>query len=426
MRFFKALFVSTTLLFIFACGSKDTLTGGPEDTVKPEIVSVYPEEKENISNGEIELVFNKNLDKASVERSIYFYPAVEDLRIKTSKSVVSITFNPDTLEDTNYFLTINKSLKDIRNNNMLENQTLIYSKGILNKYKIRGVIEYEDDVEKGHNTYLTVLTADSLYIFSKKLTRDRFEVSNLNPSDYFLRAYSDINDNDKYDFGKDPYFEGPFTQKMRSVKLEMAVADSTLPKLRSGRFKYDNQLSLNMSEELKRFESISIIAVEDSTEVPYTYFDIDGSNVNLITESVDTLTYKVIIENMEDLKGNIRERMAVEVQGIVKPDTLAPIVVETIPQDGRTIKTLNPEIEITFSEIIPKSYLVCKLVEVESGREIKLTNLGKDSHKAVFMPTQKLRPYYSYKFIVSKSTADAKFNFLKEDYIINFLPVAEE
>ncbi len=426
MRLFRALTIVAILTLLVACGSKDTLTGGPEDTVKPEIVSVYPEEREDISAGQIELIFNKNLDKVSVERSIYIYPAVEDMNLKVSKSTVTITFETEQMEESNYYLTINKSLKDIRNNTMESNQTLVFRKGEFNEYKIRGVVQYEEGAEKGHRTFVTVLTSDSLFILSQKLKSDRFEIPNLNPADYFLRAYTDNNDNERYDFGRDLFFEGPFTQSMRSIRLNMAVADSTLPKLRSGRFQYDNQLSLSLSEELKSFESITITSLKDSTEVPYKYAVLNDNYLNLITEPVDTLKYKVTIKGMEDLKGNLRELMAVEVQGIVKPDTLAPSIISTFPEDGRTIKTLNPRILVEFSEIIPKAYLVCKLQEVESGRELKLTTLSSDSHLAEFMPANKLRPYYSYKFIVTKSTADAKFNFLAEDYIINFLPVAEE
>jgi methionine-rich copper-binding protein CopC len=258
------------------------------------------------------------------------------------------------------------------------------------------------------------------------LESDRFEIEYLNPADYLLRSYADVNDNTRYDFGKDLFYEGIFQQSERSARLYHALADSTLPKIRSGRFQYRTQLSLNLSEEISKFESIKITAKNDSITIPYTFAVINEKYLNLITEPVDTLTYKVSIEGMEDLKGNIREATAINVKGVTIRDTIPPTILSTEPEDGRTVKTLNPEITITFSEIIPKQYLGCNLYEIETGKEIKLTNLKGNNSTVVFMPIQKLRPYYSYRFVVNNSTADTAFNYMKEDYEIVFLPVAEQ
>ena len=414
------------LLLLSACGSKDTLTGGPVDEVNPEILSVYPEELQDIGSGEIELVFSKDLDKVSVDRAIYIYPAVENLEVKIKKSTVKITFEPTLQEDTNYYLTINSNLKDVRNNSFEKPQTLTFKHGKLNTYKVRGVITYEDETLKGKPVSLSLLTSDSLLVMNTTLESDRFEIEYLNPADYLLRSYADVNDNTRYDFGKDLFYEGIFQQSERSARLYHALADSTLPKIRSGRFQYRTQLSLNLSEEISKFESIKITAKNDSITIPYTFAVINEKYLNLITEPVDTLTYKVSIEGMEDLKGNIREATAINVKGVTIRDTIPPTILSTEPEDGRTVKTLNPEITITFSEIIPKQYLGCNLYEIETGKEIKLTNLKGNNSTVVFMPIQKLRPYYSYRFVVNNSTADTAFNYLKEDYEIVFLPVAEQ
>jgi len=414
------------LLLLSACGSKDTLTGGPVDEVNPEILSVYPEELQDIGSGEIELVFSKDLDKVSVDRAIYIYPAVENLEVKIKKSTVKITFEPTLQEDTNYYLTINSNLKDVRNNSFEKPQTLTFKHGKLNTYKVRGVITYEDETLKGKPVSLSLLTSDSLLVMNTTLESDRFEIEYLNPADYLLRSYADVNDNTRYDFGKDLFYEGIFQQSERSARLYHALADSTLPKIRSGRFQYRTQLSLNLSEEISKFESIKITAKNDSITIPYTFAVINEKYLNLITEPVDTLTYKVSIEGMEDLKGNIREATAINVKGVTIRDTIPPTILSTEPEDGRTVKTLNPEITITFSEIIPKQYLGCNLYEIETGKEIKLTNLKGNNSTVVFMPIQKLRPYYSYRFVVNNSTADTAFNYMKEDYEIVFLPVAEQ
>ncbi|MDP8231561.1 MAG: Ig-like domain-containing protein [Candidatus Zophobacter franzmannii] len=414
------------LLLLSACGSKDTLTGGPVDEVNPEILSVYPEELQDIGSGEIELVFSKDLDKVSVDRAIYIYPAVENLEVKIKKSTVKITFEPTLQEDTNYYLTINSNLKDVRNNSFEKPQTLTFKHGKLNTYKVRGVITYEDETLKGKPVSLSLLTSDSLLVMNTTLESDRFEIEYLNPADYLLRSYADVNDNTRYDFGKDLFYEGIFQQSERSARLYHALADSTLPKIRSGRFQYRTQLSLNLSEEISKFESIKITAKNDSITIPYTFAVINEKYLNLITEPVDTLTYKVSIEGMEDLKGNIREATAINVKGVTIRDTIPPTILSTEPEDGRTVKTLNPEITITFSEIIPKQYLGCNLYEIETGKEIKLTNLKGNNSTVIFMPIQKLRPYYSYRFVVNNSTADTAFNYMKEDYEIVFLPVAEQ
>ncbi|MBN2829834.1 MAG: Ig-like domain-containing protein [Candidatus Cloacimonetes bacterium] len=422
----RLLVLAFIILSLISCGSKDSLTGGPIDTVRPELVSVYPEELQEIGDGKIELVFTKELDKISTERSVYIFPPVENLNVKSSKSTVNISFKSDLQPDTNYFLTLSKSLKDIHNNTLEKNKTLIFKHGKLNTYKVRGVVTYEKDEFKGHPVNLSVLTTDSLLVLTSIIENDRFEIPNLNPGDYLLRAYSDVNENFRYDFGKDLFFEGIFSQKKTSIRLELALADSTLPKLRSGRFQYKTYLNLNISEEIKKFDTITITANNDSLTIPYSYAVIDENYLNLITGAVDTLTYKVTVTGMEDLKGNIRKATAINVKGITKQDTLPPTIIKTWPEDGRTIKTLNPEIQITFSEIIPKKQLVCSLTEIESGKEIKLSTLLGDSSKAMLMPIQKLKPYYSYRFVISAATADAAYNFMEKDYEITFLPVAME
>ncbi|MCD4796383.1 MAG: Ig-like domain-containing protein [Candidatus Cloacimonetes bacterium] len=107
--------------------------------------------------------------------------------------------------------------------------------------------------------------------------------------------------------------------------------------------------------------------------------------------------------------------------GITVRDTIAPLILSTIPRNGSTISTLYPEITILFSEIILQDNFHVSFIEVETGRKIEPVILKNDSDEYRIKPKESLVNYSSYRCLIN--VLDAENNEIERDYELNFIPI---
>jgi len=89
-----------------SCGSRRSPTGGPEDTEKPKVLTTYPAQFGQLSDGRIEINFSKSLDKSSVAQAVYIYPPIQNKKITVDKSTMRIRIDEKLKQDTNYYITL--------------------------------------------------------------------------------------------------------------------------------------------------------------------------------------------------------------------------------------------------------------------------------------------------------------------------------
>ncbi|HLF13604.1 MAG TPA: Ig-like domain-containing protein, partial [Bacteroidota bacterium] len=112
------------------CASQVAPTGGPQDTVPPEIVSTSPSPGAlNFRETNIVLEFSEYVDRRSFQESAFLSPSPGALRYEWGGSEVEISFAETLRPNTTYILTVGTDLKDTRNNRLAETFNLPFSSG---------------------------------------------------------------------------------------------------------------------------------------------------------------------------------------------------------------------------------------------------------------------------------------------------------
>jgi len=246
-------------IIIAGCGHRKRPTGGPRDTVKPEIISISPNEFSDISKRDIEVVFSKPIERNTIISGLYIYPPILNKKFKWDKNVLIIKIL-ETLEDsTNYFFTFAKTIKGEHRNELNDEYTFTFSSGNLNTNRISGEIIYEDTDDASKPVNLKLMSSDSTFILKRELSHKTYELNNLNNIDHIIEAYIDLNNNNNYEYGKEPYFYYQVPANLfSSVDLEMSYEDSLKPELKSAKAVWNNMIELTCSEQISGFDAIQI------------------------------------------------------------------------------------------------------------------------------------------------------------------------
>ncbi len=425
LKYYFKLFLILLLLFFLSCGHRKSPTGGKKDTESPTIVSILPDEFCDINNQDIEIVFSKPIDRTSILSGIYIYPTILNKKFKWDKNTLIIKILEDLEQNTNYFFTFSQRIKGEHKNKLDQDYVFIFRSGKLNENRISGEIIYEDKSDEGQPVKFNLMTVDSTLIYSTELEGYIYEIDNLNNIEHQIESFIDKNENGKYDYEKEPYFQF-FTSKkeISSVNIELAYADTIKPEIKSVKAIWNNQLELNFSEHIKSILEIKITTA-DSLEIPLSILAqaLNDDKISIVTSKMDTIQYKIWLTELEDLKENVLIESSILFDGISIQDTIPPNVISSFPRNGATIKTLLPEIVIEFSEIILTENLSAKLISVESQLIAEMKIDKGNSNIFIFKPSKELTNYSSYNFIIS---AFDMLNNELEEFSTFFIPIVRQ
>ncbi|MFB3844956.1 MAG: Ig-like domain-containing protein [Candidatus Cloacimonadaceae bacterium] len=427
--FNKLLRFSFSLIFLFiflfsGCGSKQSPTGGKADTNKLKLLAVIPEEFASIDQQQIELTFDKAVDKTSFLTGMYFYPPIQNKKINYEANVIGIRILEALLPDTNYNLILTTRIKDTRGNSLDKSQTLIFRHGVLQNNKIAGAVVYEKASDEGLPVQINLVTLDSLWVLTRQVTGRSYSLEGLNPLTYTLRAYIDKNLNGRYDFGNEPFCEGLIPQQpVSNFDLNMAYADSVLPVIKTVRGISNREYEILLNKPIVSFQNITVENLKTRTGVRLFAVNHEYDKIDLLTEVTDTTKLRFQITDLRDSKGNHNKACSFTISGCPKSDLIAPLVVATNPRNGGSVNSLQPQIEITFSEIITADNFKATLVEAESKKEIPFRIIQSDSRKYILQPEKPLANYKSCLLTIEETTEDLSGNNLKPAYKLAFLPI---
>jgi len=425
LKYCLKLFLILLLLFLLSCGHRKNPTGGKKDTESPTIVSILPDEFYDINNQDIEVVFSKPIDRTSILSGIHIYPPILNKKFKWDRNTLIIKILEDLEQNTNYFITFSKKIKGEHNNKLDQDYVFIFRNGKLNEYRISGEIIYEDKSDEGLIVTFNLMTTDSTLIYSTELEGYSYEIDNLNNIEHQIESYIDKNENGKYDYEKEPYFQFFTSMKeISSINIELAYADTIKPEIKSVKSIWNNQLELNFSEPIRSVSEIKITTT-DSLEIPLSVLAqaLNDDKISIVTSKMDTIQYKIWLTELEDLKENVLVESSILFDGISIQDTIPPKVISSFPRNGATIKMLLPEIVIEFSEIILTENLSAKLISVESQELTEMKIDKGNSNIFIFKTALELTNYSSYNFIISAS--DMTNNKL-EEFSTFFIPIVRQ
>ncbi len=122
------------LLWLSACASTGTPSGGPRDTTPPAIDSTKstPNLQTKFSDKKIELVFDEWIQTKDMVRKIVISPPMKYLpRYSSRGKKVTIEFNEEEVlkPDATYLINMGDAIGDFRENNKVENLIFVFSTG---------------------------------------------------------------------------------------------------------------------------------------------------------------------------------------------------------------------------------------------------------------------------------------------------------
>jgi len=419
-RYLSIILSLTLLLFLAACGSKKSPTGGPEDLEKPVILSSVPAQFGQIDQNRIEINFSKPLDKNSVVQAVYIYPPVKNKKVTVDKNSIFIRFNENLLPNTNYFVTVTTLLKDIRGNSLEENQTLIFAHGELQNLRLSGKVSFEEEADQALPLQLRLLSADSLNVLSSVSQGGSYKLESLNPASYLLRAFIDKNRNNRFDPDSEPFHETRLQlDRSQNLDIHLAYSDTTKATIKQVQAVNSREILVHFSKTVTQYNSIKVQRLDTGGELPILISSLEENKLTLLTEEQEPANYRVEIRGIRDRKGNLNAMYKMDFRGSEQKDQQAPKLLSSTPRDGSSVNSLQPELKLQFSEIIPASALSASLRAAETKIEIDYSIEGANSSTYIFKPKQPLQNYRSY--ILTVFAADVSGN--KDEFKLSFMPL---
>ncbi|MDD3051185.1 MAG: Ig-like domain-containing protein [Candidatus Cloacimonetes bacterium] len=399
------------------------------DTVKPEIIDVYPDEFSRIEkNSEIVFTFSKSMSRdIYLNNAINIYPPITEKKFSWSGNTLKIKILEDPDYSKNYYFSLKNSLKDTRDNALDKSYLFVFGNSE-NVGKVSGNITFNRFENTDKETIIMLFSADSTLVFSEKTNNENYSFPYLNFADYLIRAYVDSNNNSAYDLEKEPYFEQRFTLDVNcNIDIILSVEDFTAPSIKSVISLNSNQHEIVLSEECQKLDKIEINPVFAGRSLKVENYSLNPDETSLFvsTSSADTLKYSFKILGLTDLAGNTTDSLSFETFSVTLPDSLSPEVVKISPRDGSVVSSLAPEISVQFSEIINEKDIEVTLLNTETNQTVGINSFskGSDRKKYYFSPETRLQNFSSYTFIVEDNTCDPRGNLLKSEVVQRFIVI---
>lgn len=425
--FFRIIVI---LLLIVGCGNAKKPTGGPKDVINPKIVDFSPSEFQEINNTTIEIVFSKPIKRNTILTGMSIYPPIESKKLSWDRTILKIEITEKLQKDTNYFFTFNQKIIGEHDNPLDKSYTLVYKSGILQENTILGnfIFSNEKDVELPIKT--TLSSYDSIKIFEKEMISSNFSFNFLNPDTLIFQAFIDKNENERYDYSKEPFFrEIIYTKLNIPLNAELVYQDTIKPDLKKLQFVSSTELVATFSESISEFTEPKIVTIDSlnpqELKVLATDFN-ENDELVIITSPTDTLDYEFSFDAIYDNANNITTDIVTRFSGKTFKDSLAPEIISLHPVAGKIITTKRPEIKVTFSKIIFPNDIKIELVNSESGEVVELESNTKASFSHIFYPKNPLINYNSYEIKILQNTSDINGNQLEEDEINKFMVIFSE
>lgn len=366
-------FILLSLLYL-SCARQEPPSGGPEDTIPPQVLDHLPPSLTTKVPPDIELriLFSEPMDRKSVEESIFISPP---LSWKASWRDQILTLSPSVTLSSNrtYVVTLGTGCRDIHHNPLSQAYTLAFSTGdSIDRGSISGITFFQGQPIEGASiwAYLydrnsTPLSATSDYI-TQSGVGGHFRFRYLTSGDYRVFALLDKNRDGEWDPSSEPLAlppgEAAVTAGRNSVDglyLSLALRDTTRPNLVSlqpmdyekVRLVFDHQMD---STQIFTPFNFSLSFTHGGLPIKGVYPDykrLDKIYI-LTSRQEEGREYTLRMKEICDKWGNpLNPSSAVaKFYGSSFPDTVLPGLRGIYPPDGARAIPLDVRVELFFSE----------------------------------------------------------------------------
>ena len=220
--------------FLSRCASVGQPTGGPRDSLSPNVVLTTPElGATNFRGDRIYIAFDEYVQLKDQQKEVYTSPAMKKKpTVSLRGRGIEIQLEPDSLDDnTTYAIEFGASVADNNEGNPLHGLRYVFSTGsTIDSLYMSGYTEDSQTTDSLGRAYICFFEADSvpepkewdstlLKYKPSKIARSQrngiFIAQNLKPVPYRVYAYFDSNENQTYEpsIDKVGFLDGTFNPK---------------------------------------------------------------------------------------------------------------------------------------------------------------------------------------------------------------------
>jgi hypothetical protein len=296
-------------ILLYSCAQIIAPTGGQVDKTPPELVHSIPESKtRNYVGREFKLTFSELIDASALNSELVIVPDPgSPYETKVKNNELSIKFDKPLAENTTYTFNFRNGIKDLTEKNAAKNLKLVISTGPdLDSLQIEGKIinlytkEPTLDATVGLYPYDTLdLNKKKPLYFVKTDSSGRYQFENIKSNTYFLMAFTDKNNNLRYDpkdellgFNKDSVI---LTQNSIQNDIEIYKSNYSRNRIRRAISREDDftlQLDKPVKQALILFENL-----KDSNAISYKTKGTELKIYKLDESIKDTLYSTVILQD---------------------------------------------------------------------------------------------------------------------------------
>lgn len=250
--FFLCLFLIFTGLWYMGsgCANIGSPTGGPKDTLPPNLVAWFPKPNSlNFKGRTLRMEFDEYVKLKDFQSQLIITPRIDNpYQTKVNKNVVELTFDKPLADSTTYTFNFRNGVVDITEGNAAKDLYLAFSTGsYLDSLTIRGNVSTALGNKAAEGATVALYNAkdtfevmqDKPVYFTKTDKTGNYELRNLKKGNYLLYAFIDKNNNLTLQTKNETYGYWPDTLQLRqsvdSVNLPVFSANADKPALLGAR-----------------------------------------------------------------------------------------------------------------------------------------------------------------------------------------------
>ncbi len=307
---------------VSGCASMQSPTGGPKDSIPPEIVKELPKNfTKNFTAKKIEIEFNEFVKLNNEYTEISISPAMDippGFRVK--KENLEIEFKQELEANTTYSINFGKAIADVNESNILKNYSYVFSTGNeIDSLSISGRVINSLTKEKLKDVTVFILPVGQDSLFGKKKasvfnitdTAGTFKLSNLREDTYKLYALLEQGGDRIYN-GQDEeigFLQNPLklTKDTSGIVLQVFKQYPSLFMVKDRRIEGDGRINLTFNRpiadptitiiepaSINQSKTVEFSLSRDSATVwlPELSFDSIDVVVNSADKALDTVTLR--------------------------------------------------------------------------------------------------------------------------------------
>lgn len=318
MKRISQLIFVILLVQILSCAKQTTPTGGPKDTIPPNLIQSNPNKGQtNIKPKEIKLLFDETVILNNPKEQIIITPDIgKKYDIVAKNKTATITLDTVPQENTTYLINFRDAIQDISEKNPVKNLKLAFSTGTyIDSLKIEGVTYDLLNNKEYKDVTVALYQSDTFNIFKHKpqyITKSNdkgvYSFEYIKNGNYFLYALDDKNKNlltdsksESFAFKAQPIV---LDKNFQNQNLNLIKLDSRPQKLTASRA-YNTYSTVNFTKGLKQYRLradnydsiISTFGETRATLLVYNTFNNEDSialkvlAIDSIDQKTDTTLY---------------------------------------------------------------------------------------------------------------------------------------